>query len=198
MAILVQTRCTVILLVFQEKKQKTLSTKKRILVSKKKEDMSHHLCPVCRRRFTSVFNQNRHTARCKRVVRYCPLCGDGACGKVRCRSEPIHETAVPSRLSSTPDGVELFKTHWSAIQTGVRINGVCVSIVNIRLPTGKLSDAIDSVRQIHITQRFRYKVGLSVGLILQHTEDTARLRYFHASQNHACLLDPLPTVSDSE
>ena len=138
-----------ILLVFKKKptktKKNTLYTKKKnTRVLKKRRYGAPPLSGMSDAFYFGV--RNRHTARCKRVVRYCPLCGDGACGKVRCRSEPIHETAVPLRLSSTPDGVELFKTHWSTIQTGVRTNGVRVSIVNIRLPTGELSDGIDSVR----------------------------------------------------
>ena len=72
-----------------------------------------------------------------------------------------------------------------------------MSVTNLRLPNGELSDAVDTMRHIHITQRFRYKVGLSLGLILQHKEDREKLSYYHASQNNARLLQPLPTIADS-
>ena len=106
-------------------------------------------------------------------------------------------TTVPPIVAAVPAGEETFTSNWSAIQTGVRMHGARMSLTNVRLPTGELSDAVDVLRQIHITQRYRYKLGLSVGLILQHRENRDRLRYFHASQNNATLFQPLPTISDT-
>ena len=156
-------------------------------------------CSKCRRKFKKKSNFSRHHRVCRYIVKYCPLCGEDNCTKNSCRREsPPFDVNIPRQILAVPEGVEKFEENWSAIQTGVRTNGARVSIVNIRLPTGELSDAVDTMRQIHITQRFRYKVGLSVGLILQHVEEATNVRYFHASQNNACLLDPLPTVTNTE
>ena len=103
-----------------------------------------------------------------------------------------------AHICAVPSGEEIFTANWPAIQTGVRMHGTRVSVTNLRLPTGELSDAVDTMRHIHFTQRFRYKAGLAVGLLLQHREDKSKLRYFHASQNNATLIQPLPTITYSE
>jgi hypothetical protein len=59
----------------------------------------------------------------------------------------------------------MFISKWSAIQTGVRRNGPRVSQVNIRLPTGELSDAIEVMRRIHNNQREVFFVFLLVNVL---------------------------------
>ena len=160
--------------------------------------MLQFTCFKCLKKFKKNYHYNRHYKNCKKITRTCPLCGEADCTKRSCRGESMTDVIIPPQILVVSEAVKKFEEKWTAIQTGVRTNGARVSIVNIRLPTGELRDAVATMRQIHITQRFRYKVGLSVGLILQHVEEETNVRYFHASQNNACLLDPLPTVTNSE
>ena len=160
--------------------------------------MDQYVCEKCFKKFKRAYNHRRHVEKCKAIPRFCPLCGEPNCKKITCRRESLLEVAIPPILRAIPQGEEMFIENWPAIQTGVRAHGARVSVTNLRLPTGELSDAVDTMRQIHIAQRFRYKVGLSVGLILQHRENRDKLRYFHASQNNATLLHPLPTITNSD
>ena len=160
--------------------------------------MTQYVCEKCFKMFKRAYNHERHVENCRVVAKFCPLCGEGDCRKSACRRESLDGVTVPPRICAVPNGEETFTANWPAIQTGVRMHGTRVSVTNFRLPTGELSDAVDTMRRIHLTQRFRYKVGFSVGLLLQHREDKSKLRYFHASQNNATLIQPLPTVTNSE
>ena len=159
--------------------------------------MTQYICEKCFKRFKRQYNHVRHVRTCKATPKFCPLCGDGNCVKKTCKSESLYGVNIPPIIRTVPGGEQIFIENWSAIQTGVRAHGSRVSVTNLRLPNGELSDAVDTMRHIHITQRFRYKVGLSLGLILQHKEDREKLSYYHASQNNARLLQPLPTIADS-
>lgn len=126
---------------------------------------------------------------CVILNHFCPLCGDAGCNKASCKHEDINTVTPPLAIQSFPEALELFNNRWGAIETGVRTNGPVVSQINIRLPTGELSDAIDVIRRLHTNQRSAYKIGLSLGLILQHKEN-GEYRYFHASQNNSQLAKP--------
>lgn len=143
-------------------------------------------CNYCSGKFAFQSQLIVHLKKCKLLPRYCPLCGVNVCHKLKCKGEVRNLVVVPWLIENDVNALGVYNSRWSAIQTGVRSNGVRVSQVNIRLPTGELSDAIDIVRRIHTHQREVYKVGLSVGLILKHKE-TQEYRYFHASQNNAQL-----------
>lgn len=146
-------------------------------------------CNYCNSRFNTRELMLKHMKTCKVVNRFCPLCGNVGCSNVTCKHEDREMATPPHTVQNFPEALEVFEQRWSAIETGVRTNGPVVSQVNIRLPTGELSDAVNIVRRIHTNQRSVYKMGLSVGLILQHKEN-GEYRYFHASQNNAQLTAP--------
>ena len=153
-------------------------------------------CVYCGSKFTLQTQLLNHLKKCQHFLKHCPLCGSNSCKKVECKGEPLNLDELPWTIQNDPDAVAVYRNRWFAIQTGVRSNGIRVSQVNIRLPTGELTDAIDIMRTIHTNQRQMYKVGLSLGLILKHKE-TQEYRYFHASQNNTQLTNQLFIISNS-
>ena len=109
-------------------------------------------CNYCSCKFAFQSQLIVHLKKCKLLPRYCPLCGVNVCHKLKCKGEVRNLVVVPWLIENDVNALGEYNSRWSAIQTGVRSNGVRVSQVNIRLPTGELSDAIDIVRRIHTHQ----------------------------------------------
>ena len=139
----------------------------------------------------------RHITICSSINKFCPLCGAINCKKVACKSESKLKIQLPQLVSVLPGAIEIYNSNWSSIQTGVRTNGFSVSLINVRLPTGEISNAIDIMEKIHSNQRSVYEVGLSVGVILQHKE-TQEFRYFYACHNNAELTTPFKISNSND
>jgi hypothetical protein len=136
-------------------------------------------CKTCSKCFTRRDNLQRHEKICH-------------AGSSRDFWKPKRQTG--GALEPEPPQLEdkelqkVYTEYWSAIRSYRHDQGDVQQVHNRRLTSADTKDVESELWKIFGVQKHAFKINFSYGLILRHN-DTGELRYFHACQNNARLLD---------
>jgi hypothetical protein len=103
---------------------------------------------------------------------------------------------APPRLDD-PELDAVYNQYWVAIRSYRRDYGKIQQIHNRRLSSENTADVEQELWAIYHQQKNAFKINFSYGFVLRHVE-TGELRYFHASQNNARLMDVPRLVRNEE
>ena len=112
------------------------------------------------------------------------------CTSPDCKKEVLNDsTVIPEVIVQDYEHLNVYKEHFPAISRGLRVLGRIQTIYNVRLihPEGNDVREIEEVlRTIHSNQVSDYRLGVSIGRLLECTENgKRRVEYFHASVNNS-------------
>ena len=100
------------------------------------------------------------------------------------------DTSVPDVIAQEPQYLQAYKKYFRSIGRGVAVLGRLQSIYNVRIIdiTSGVGEVVEVLRTIHSNQVNTYKVAISFGRLMKHTEDgKERITYFHASANNSSI-----------
>ena len=135
------------------------------------------------------------------------MCGPGLSGGIVDRRTPF-ETDEDTELNigETDNETEetelrdIISSSWNSIKSFYKCHRI-VDILNVRLwePLKKEYDVnpLNTLKSVWDSGKWRTKINVSVGCILQHKE-TRQFRYFHSSSNSGTLFDQPQTVSSTQ
>ena len=135
------------------------------------------------------------------------VCGPGLSGGIVDRRTPF-ETDEDTELNigETDNETEetelrdIISSSWNSIKSFYKCHRI-VDILNVRLwePLKKEYDVnpLNTLKSVWDSGKWRTKINVSVGCILQHKE-TRQFRYFHSSSNSGTLFDQPQTVSSTQ
>ena len=110
---------------------------------------------------------------------------------VEWREDPIQPE--PSMLPHGEDKLsssirDIFEQHWLSIRTHHHTGQRVQDVYNFRIEDLNMNNMVNQMQQLFRNQHSRFKVNVSFGFILCHTEN-GELCYYHSSQNMGSLLD---------
>ena len=161
-------------------------------------------CQHCDQTFSSVSYLANHVAQVHTAQKRSSSSQEGITASKQARlddewrEDPIQPE--PSMLPNEEDELsspvqEIFQHHWSSIRTHHHTGQHVQDVYNFRIKDLNMHSLVDQLQQLFRNQHTRFKVNVSFGFILRHTE-TGELRYYHSSQNMGRLLDVPHMVSN--